>query len=62
MVKRSDRMGSLIELSLVDEQFRPAFINACSCSHRACGGVVFSGVNRTCSPGVTRDVNGGVDW
>lgn len=61
MLKRSDRMGSLIELCAVDEQSSSALTNACSCSHRACGGVDSRGVNKRCSPGVTRDVNGGVD-
>lgn len=61
MLKRSDRMGILMELSAVDKQSSSAFMNACSCSHRACGGVDLRGVNKTCRPGVTRDVNGGVD-
>lgn len=60
-MNRSDRTGSLIELSLVEVQFRPAFTKACNCSHSASSGVDVRGVNRTCRPGETRDVNGGVD-
>lgn len=61
MVKRSDRTGSLIELSVVEVQFSPAFTKACNCSHSASSGVDWRGVNNTCRPGETRDVKGGVD-
>jgi hypothetical protein len=61
MVKRSDKTGSLVELSLVEVQFKLASMNACRCSHSACSGVSLRGVNKTCRPGDTRDVNGGVE-
>jgi hypothetical protein len=61
MLKRSESTESLMEVSLVVEHFRPASMNACSCSHRAGSGVDLRGVNKTCRPGDTRDVNGGVD-
>jgi hypothetical protein len=61
MLNRSDKTGNLIELSLVEVQFKLASTNACSCSHSASSGVVLRGVNKTCRPGDTRDVNGGVE-
>jgi hypothetical protein len=61
MVKRSDRTGSVIELWLVEVQFKLASTNAWSCSHSSCSGVVLRGVNKTWRPGDTRDVNGGVE-
>lgn len=50
-----------MKLSSVEVQMRPASTNACSCSHSASPDVDFSGVNKTCRPGETRDVKGGVD-
>jgi hypothetical protein len=50
-----------MELSLVEVQLSPASTKACICSHSASSVVDFSGVNKTCRPGETRDVNGGVD-
>jgi hypothetical protein len=61
MLKRSESTGSLMEVSLVVEHFSPASIKACSCSHRAISGVDLRGVNKTCRPGDTRDVKGGVE-
>jgi hypothetical protein len=61
MLNRSDKTGSLIELSLWEEQFKPALMKACSCPHSASLGVDSRGVKSTCRPGDTRDVNGGVE-
>jgi hypothetical protein len=61
MLKRSEMTGSLMEVSLVDEHSSPASMNPWSCSHSACSDVDFNGVNKTWSPGDTRDVKGGVE-
>jgi hypothetical protein len=60
MEKRSDRTGILIELSFVVVHFKSWDTKECRASHNAFSGVLANGVKKTCKPGETRDVNGGV--
>lgn len=60
MAKRSDKMGSLVVVSLVVEHFRSGETIECSAEQSKSSGVLASGVKNACRPGETRDVNGGV--
>ena len=60
MEKRSDRMGSLMAVSFVDKHFGSCEPSRCNWPQRALPGVDSKGVKKTCRPGDTRDVNGGV--
>jgi hypothetical protein len=61
MLKRSDSVGSLIEVSLVEEHFTSEPTTSCSCRHSSSSEVESDGVKKMCRPGDTRDVNGGVE-
>jgi len=59
--KRSERTGIFVELDDVDEHFRSEEMREWRLEHSASSGVSDRGVKKTCRPGETRDVNGGLD-
>jgi hypothetical protein len=51
----------LVELEDIEEHFKSGEMKEWSPEHSASSGVSGRGVKKTCKPGETRDVNGGVD-
>jgi len=62
MEKRSDSTGSLVDASVVEEHFNSGPKAVWRVPHSGPSGWSLCGVKKACSPGVTRDVKGGMDW
>jgi hypothetical protein len=60
MEKRFESIGSLVEVSFVDEHFRSCPNALWRRSHNRPSAWSLCGVKKTCRPGVTRDVKGGI--